>query len=53
LGVAGELELPSLRLAQADKKIAAIPLMISLEKLLVSDVELFKSEMSFALLDKV
>ena len=51
--MAGELELPSLRLAQADKKIAAIPLIVSLEKLLVSDVELFKSEMSLALLGKV
>jgi hypothetical protein len=53
LGVAGELELPSLRVAQADKKIAAIPPIISLENLLVSDVELFKSEMSFTVLGKV
>jgi len=51
--VAGELELPSLRLAQDDNKIAEIPPSINLMSLRVSDVVLFKSEISFALLDKV
>ncbi|WP_223146537.1 DUF3916 domain-containing protein [Polynucleobacter sp. AM-26B4] len=41
------MDLSPLRLAQADNKVAAIPLIISLENLFVSDVVLFKSDMSF------
>jgi hypothetical protein len=39
-----------LKLAQDDKKMAKIPPIISLRKLCVIDVVLFKSEMSFVLL---
>jgi hypothetical protein len=39
--------------AQADKQTAKMPLTISFENLFVSDVVLFKSSISFAVLDKV
>ncbi|QWD89382.1 hypothetical protein GQ367_02630 [Polynucleobacter sp. MWH-CaK5] len=43
------LEFPPLRLAQDAKKMAEAPPSISLENLCVSDVVLFKSDMSLVL----
>ncbi len=47
MDVTDGLELPPLRLAQDDKRIAEIPPRINLRNLCVSAVVLFKSEVSY------